>query len=49
MIICHMTKCCGDWSWSILMFSVSSKMLNNLQRGLFNDAAVGSGTFSDDW
>ena len=37
----HLSKCCWDWSWLILMFSLSSMTVKNLQRGLFIiDAAV---------
>ena len=37
----HLSMCCRDWSWPILMFSLSSKIVKNLQRGrTFIDAAV---------
>ena len=37
----HLSKCCRDWSWPILMFSLCTKTVKNLQRGLFFiDAAV---------
>ena len=37
----HMSKCCRDWSWSIHMFSLSTKTVKNFLIGLFFiDAAV---------
>ena len=37
----HLPRCCRDWSWPILMSSLSSKTVKNIQRGIFfADAAV---------
>ena len=32
----HLSKCCWDWSWLILMFSLSSMTVKNLQKGAFH-------------
>ena len=37
----HLSRCCMDWSWPIVMFSLSSKTVNKLHWGLFFiDAAM---------